>query len=181
MGEFGDFVAYDYGRALWSTRTSGNGESDLRVQDDGNLVVYRRLGNEPLWASRTAGKLPPSQPAAVSDRLTAGQGLVRDGGMSLLSPNGRYRAWLHPGTGRLVVRDQTRATYIFRTPAVDSDWLTLQNDGNLVLLTRTGKVLWASGTGGKGVSDLVMQDDGNLVLYRRSTGRATWSSKGGRV
>jgi hypothetical protein len=71
--------------------------------------------------------------------------------------------------------------YIFRTPIVDSDWLTLQSDGNLVLYTRTGKALWSSGTGGKGVSDLVMQNDGNLVLYRRSTGKATWSSKGGKV
>jgi hypothetical protein len=177
----GNLVAFDYGLPKWTSGTGVNGPSDLRVQDDGNLVLYRRSDNAVTWASKTAGKLPPTQPTAVSDRLTAGQGLVRGGGMSLLSPNGRYRSWLHPDTGRLVVRDQTTATYTWRTAEADPDWLTLQTDGNLVLLTRSGTVLWSSGTGGKGLSDLVMQNDGNLVLYQRSTGKATWSSKGGKV
>jgi hypothetical protein len=175
----GNLVAYDFGKPLWSTKTGGHSGSNLRVQDDGNLVIYS--GATPVWVSRTSGKLPPEQPTTVSDRLTSGKGLVRGGGMSLLSPNGRYRAFVHTDSGRLVVRDQTRATYIFRTPAVDSDWVTLQTDGNLVLLARTGTALWASATGGKGASDLVMQNDGNLVLYLRSTGKATWSSKGGKV
>ena len=177
----GNLVAYDFGRPMWSSGTAGNGSSDLRVQDDGNLVVYRRSDNKATWASRTSGKLPPPQPTTASSRLAPGQGLVRGLGTYLQSPNARYRAFVHTSSGRLVVRDQTTGTYVFRTPAVDSDWLLLQTDGNLVLYTRTGTALWASGTGGKGLSDLVMQNDGNLVLYLRSTGKATWSSKGGRV
>jgi len=101
--------------------------------------------------------------------------------MYLQSPNGRYRALVHTASGRLAVRDQIAGSYIFRTPVVDSDWLSLQSDGNLVLYARTGKALWSSGTGGKGASDLVMQNDGNLVLYQRSTGRPTWSWRSGKL
>ena len=80
-----------------------------------------------------------------------------------------------------MVRDQVRAVYLFRTPAADSDWLSLQTDGNLVLYSRSGRALWSSGTGGRGASDLVMRNDGNLVLYLRSNGRPTWSWKSGKL
>jgi surface antigen len=42
--------------------------------------------------------------------------------------------------------------------------LQFQGDGNLVLLNKSGKVLWATGTEGRG-ERLVMQADGNLVIY----------------
>lgn len=43
-------------------------------------------------------------------------------------------------------------------------YLTLQDDGNLVLVSQ-GKAVWASGTAGSGAKRAVMQDDGNFVLY----------------
>ncbi|MEC3957172.1 LysM peptidoglycan-binding domain-containing protein [Nocardia sp. CDC153] len=52
--------------------------------------------------------------------------------------------------------------------------LTLQNDGNLVLMD-AGAEVWASGTHGQDVQRAVMQDDGNFVLYK-SDGSAAWSS-----
>jgi subtilisin family serine protease len=176
----GNLVAYDFGRAVWSSGTGGNGASELRVQNDGNLVVYRLSDGHATWASRSSARVPQAQPTAVSDRLTPNLALYRNG-MRLQSPSGRYRASVHGPSGRLVVRDETRATYVFKTPAVDSDWLTLQADGNLVLYSRTGRVLWSTATGGRGASDLVMQDDGNLVLYQRSNGRPTWSWRSGKL
>lgn len=38
-----------------------------------------------------------------------------------------------------------------------------------------GKVLWASGTDGKGGTKLVMQSDGNVVLYT-CNGKAVWAT-----
>ena len=170
----GNLVAYDFGRSMWSSHTNGNGPSQLRVQDDGNLVLYRG-DNRATWASQTSGKLPPPQPAAVTDRIAPGQGLWR-AGRYLQSPTGRYRAFVHKTLGRLVVRDLTTGRLVYQTPGGDSDWVRLQADGNLVLVTRKGTVLWASGTGGKGTSDLVLRNTGKLVLYQRSTGNVTWSS-----
>ncbi|MGW4528059.1 hypothetical protein [Amycolatopsis sp. NPDC004378] len=46
--------------------------------------------------------------------------------------------------------------------------LQLQADGNLVLRNSAGDALWATGTGGKGVTRAEMQGDGNLVVYAGS-------------
>jgi hypothetical protein len=50
----GNFVVYQTGAVLiplWSTRTQGSGATDLLIQGDGNLVLYR--GSHALWASMT--------------------------------------------------------------------------------------------------------------------------------
>lgn len=49
-----------------------------------------------------------------------------------------------------------------------------QTDGNLVLSSYTGQVLWASGTQGRGGMRLMLQQDGNLVLY--GEGGPIWST-----
>jgi hypothetical protein len=48
-----------------------------------------------------------------------------------------------------------------------------QRDGNLVLTSRSGQVLWATGTEGRG-EILRLQPDGNLVIY--GGGRALWAT-----
>jgi hypothetical protein len=54
--------------------------------------------------------------------------------------------------------------------------LEFQNDGNVVLKrTRSGRVLWATGTAGSRADRLTMQEDGNAVLYTQR-GRPLWSS-----
>src|SRR5437870_2884423 len=43
--------------------------------------------------------------------------------------------------------------------------LTMQGDGNLVLYRSGGPARWATGTGGRTVSQAIMQNDGNFVMY----------------
>ncbi|NEQ66364.1 MAG: hypothetical protein F6K21_12840 [Symploca sp. SIO2D2] len=49
--------------------------------------------------------------------------------------------------------------------------LSFQNDGNLVLYDRSGRVLWATGTN---ADLLAVQSDGNVVLYER--GAPVWAT-----
>ncbi len=51
----------------------------------------------------------------------------------------------------------------------------LQGDGNLVIYSSAGKVIWAANTNGKGGTRLVLQSDGNLVLYT-SAGKAVMAT-----
>ena len=53
--------------------------------------------------------------------------------------------------------------------------LAMQKDGNLVIYTKKGKAIWATGTNGKKVAFLVMQKDGNLVIYTKK-GKAIWAT-----
>lgn len=70
--------------------------------------------------------------------------------------------WVHQGTGTM------------------AGYLTLQDDGNLVLFASPGHPLWSSGTAGSGSNArLVLQDDGNAVLYS-STDHVLWASHSGR-
>ncbi|MFF7632298.1 ricin-type beta-trefoil lectin domain protein [Kitasatospora sp. NPDC008050] len=59
--------------------------------------------------------------------------------------------------------------------AVDSATLTMQPDGNLVLVPASGRVLWTSATAGHPGATATMQPDGNLVVYDPS-GNALWAS-----
>ena len=43
--------------------------------------------------------------------------------------------------------------------------MTMQDDGNLVLYNRADKALWASGTYGKRVKNLILQHDGHFCMY----------------
>ncbi|XP_074565306.1 mannose-specific lectin-like [Curcuma longa] len=50
-----NLVLYDKGRAVWASKTNGQGRNCvLRMQTDGNLVVYDG-SNRPVWASNTGG------------------------------------------------------------------------------------------------------------------------------
>jgi hypothetical protein len=57
-------------------------------------------------------------------------------------------------------------------------WLVLQSDGNLVLSTPAGKILWSSKT--RGAARMMVQKDGNIVLFDRQN-RPFWGSKTNRA
>ncbi|MFI5616662.1 hypothetical protein [Streptomyces sp. NPDC051567] len=59
-------------------------------------------------------------------------------------------------------------------------WLSMQADGNLVLVHQAGGVLWSADTWGNPGAYLHFQKDGNLVLYKKDGGEgkggALWNS-----
>ena len=52
----------------------------------------------------------------------------------------------------------------------------MQTDGNFVVYSYEGRVLWASNTNGRGENYLILQDDGNMVIYSKGTVNAQWAS-----
>ncbi|WP_194831815.1 LysM peptidoglycan-binding domain-containing protein [Nocardia sp. XZ_19_369] len=53
--------------------------------------------------------------------------------------------------------------------------LTLQDDGNLVLVEPGGNVVWSTLTHNQGVERATLQDDGNFVLYKGEG--SAWSTE----
>jgi len=99
---------------------SNDGRYRLSYQSDGNLVIYKKIGNsvKPVWASNTDGKTP---------RILAFQS---DGNFVLYGYNPKV-VWASNSNGK------------------GGKFIQLQDDGNLVIYTGDNKPIWASNTNEK--------------------------------
>jgi hypothetical protein len=150
----GNLVLYHGSRARWATGVGWGGGAYIQMQPDGNLVEYTS-DHRPIWAS---GSSSPGAQLLVQD----------DGNMVIYSakfaPVWSARGWLAPGA-ELVQGG-------FMTSHDERFTLSMQTDGNLVLYFGT-EALWGSGTT-NGMT-AVMQSDGNLGIYDRSN-MGVWGS-----
>jgi hypothetical protein len=148
----------------------------LKMQNDGNLVLYRNSDAYPLWASGTNGS------GAVKVIMQS------DGNLVL------YTRPIRP-LGGVVINYQPVSVWASNTAGSPDSLLQLQNDGNLVIY-KGETVIWATNTvvtkdrlnPGEELHindelrstdlrfSLKMQNDGNLVLYRNSDAYPLWAS-----
>lgn len=61
----GNVVLYRFNEKIWSAGTAGSSATALRMQTDGNFVLYGDSGG-PLWSSNTAGN-PGAQVRVQND------------------------------------------------------------------------------------------------------------------
>lgn len=185
----GNFVVYGPTGATWATDTMGQAGAYVRIQDDGNLVLYNASGGAP-WASNT------NHPGRTPERLTldnngflgmyvaagytiwgngrdtlyAGQRLAST--KELKSKNNQYTAAMQ-WDGNFVVYGPN-GTVPWASHTVGSvnygAWAQMQNDGNFVIVRPGPAPICASNTSGNDYR-LVMRDDGNLVV---STPTGNW-------
>ncbi|KAJ8626018.1 hypothetical protein MRB53_019325 [Persea americana] len=87
--------------------------------------------------------------------------------------NGPYRFIMQTDCNLVLYMNQTRALWSSRTDGRGTSCrATLQNDGDLVVLSGTAAV-WNSGTArGSNNYRLIVQGDGNVVIY----GAALWAT-----
>lgn len=160
MQSDGNLVTYGPdGRALWWSGTWGNPGARVYMQWDGNLVVYSADG-WPLWWT------------GVDRRSSLDRTGTLLAGMSLTSPDGRYRAVAQTDGNFVVYGPAGRviwASYRYASRAR----VVLQSDGNVVSYDSGNRAIWWSGTWGNPGARLVLQNDGNLVVYRPD-GRPIW-------
>ena len=190
----GNFVEYGPGGAVWSTRTgSGNG-TQIRMQQDGNLVVYSPTGVAQWWSASSGssgdrlvlqsdgnlvvysvGGLPLWDYASgllgyEQDTLPTGGAMAT--GQSLESADGRFKAIMQTD-GNFVEYGPGGAVWSTRTGSGNGTQIRMQQDGNLVVYSPTGVAQWWSASSGTSGDRLVLQSDGNLVIYN-NVGSALW-------
>lgn len=159
----GNFIVGNPAGVHWVTGTQGLDGAVLRLQDDGNLVLY--------YAGRAVWSLGSGY---LGHNLAAGQQLAA--GQAVQSPNGRFRLLMQADGNLVLYRDGPHADWSSGTGGTGADAkVTMQADGNLVL-GPSGRVTWHSGTGGFGNAGLVVQDDGNVVIYHNGHAVWTWGS-----
>jgi hypothetical protein len=161
----GNFVVFGPGgNAIWSTGTSGQGAVIVRVQDDGNLVLYSEVWQAGTYVTPSPGPFPP-QTCAIATLLHAPQDLTT--GQCIVSPNNQYILYMAPDGNFYIYNNATGvATWgagTFNHPGAHA---TLQTDGNFVVYDTSHHPLWNSGTWGTGVDLLNMESDGRIILYK---------------
>lgn len=142
------------------------------------VVLQRQSGG--VWQDRASGILTAtstfrfdvSEPVhgTVPYRVVAAASPLVDAGTSPTRPVAVTSAGLKQG--------QRLNPGAFLQSGSGQYRLTMQTDGNLVQsVVGSGRVLWASGTGGNAGATALMQADGNLVVYLH--GVAKWSTRTG--
>jgi hypothetical protein len=161
---------------------SPNGEYELVMQSDGNLVESIS-GGRSLWSTQTADNAGAHAVMQTNGNLavidSAGATLwssnshasgcaselaVQDDGNIVIYDPQDQPVW-SAGTvvSGLVDGDVLRPGWSRYSPAENTE-LIMQSDGNLVLYAPTG-ALWGTGTEGHPGAWAVLQSDGNLVVY----------------
>ena len=74
------------------------------------------------------------------------------------------------------MRDISRKRLLWQSATSGGSKLAMQRDGNLVIYSATGKVLWATNTEGNPGATFILQSDGALVI-QSSAGKVLWTSR----
>jgi hypothetical protein len=146
----GNVVVYGPHGANWSSGSSGTRGDVLAMQSDGNLVLYSASG--PIWWSGTSG--------------TGGTEAVlqNDGNLVIYGPRGAVWSSLYGFSANVMSQGQSLGPNGFLLSPNGQYRAVLQSDGNMVVYGPAGPN-WSTGTWGTGASLLILQGDGNLVLY----------------
>jgi hypothetical protein len=167
----GNFVIYGPGGvAVWNTATNGTGGVIIRMQDDGNLVIYAEVWQAGTYATPSPGPFPPQTCTIGGNALFAPQTIFS--GKCLVSAKGQYILYMAPD-GNFYIYDIAHnvGTWGAGTSGNQSATATLQTDGNFVVYSTSHVALWNSGTSGTGADFLELEDDGRIILYK-----PVWSS-----
>ncbi|BDZ52147.1 hypothetical protein GCM10025867_43880 [Frondihabitans sucicola] len=157
----GNLVVYGNGRWIWQTATQHNPGARLEMQADGNFVVYSKA-NKALWNTGTNGA--GSSPKAV---------LQSNGDLQVVTSRGVVWHNGASGSSTLLSNTTLKGGQFLHDPTGLLQAI-MQTDGNFVVYIG-GKAKFNTHTNGLKGATLILQTDGNLVLYD-SAHKARWNT-----
>jgi len=173
----GNFVAYKDGKAVWSTRTGTDFPYDERIkyrkqrnlylgfEDDGGETrgwrglkpFYQRgerlTANQKLYAGEYITKFNKSEFAGVDHRFG-------------VDYTGELNIWVRGRQRRRLFSDGNIPNFPGEVASLRYDnYLTMQDDGNLVF-RNSDYVVWTSKTGGNPGAYAAINQDGSVTIHR---------------
>ncbi len=156
----GNLVLVDAsGQTLWSTNKTASGCTNLKLQDDGNLVLY--TATAAYWASNSV-----THGMAPGDRLMPGE--------AIYAAEEHYELTMQ-GDGNLVLYGPSGAIWSSGTSKQPGDYAIMRTNGDLVVVNSTGTDKWISGTYNNPGASLSLPSNGNMEIT--SGGSVLWQTK----
>jgi hypothetical protein len=186
------------------SRTSVDGKYSIHMQDDGNLIVYKKgAPANPLWTSQTGarpgayavmradGNLVVYSPDGKTALFNSGNTNARNATLTMLGDGNAVvvrpdntPVWGTMANGvSLMMPGQWLSGGQWRTSINGRYRLDQQHDGNLVLFDehQNHRPIWESRTAGNPGAFTRFQTDGNIVTLN-AAGAVVWSTAtGGRA
>jgi hypothetical protein len=159
----GNLVLIDAaGQTLWSTNKTASGCTNLKLQDDGNLVLYTAASA--YWATGTV-----NHGMAPGDRLMPGE--------AIFAPGEQYELSMQID-GNLVLYGPGGAAWSSGTSKQPGNYAIMRTNGDLVVVNSSGSTdRWISGTYNNPGARLKMLSSGNVEIT--SGGTTIWQTKTG--
>ncbi|MBT8254848.1 MAG: hypothetical protein KJN68_12820 [Bacteroidia bacterium] len=163
---------------VWATMTNGTGASELRLQNDGNLVLYNSY-DQPVWSSQTTAMFNPQ----FNQKINLPVKLVLDdyGKLILISQKGDV-VWKNDvGLVKVVTEEPETNSENLPKPFPNAKFpmTEFHRFGNQMPANQSLFVDDCLMSENRQYY-MVMQEDGNLVIYQiREYGsdRAVWATK----
>lgn len=118
----------------------------------------------------------PADATNTNNKLESGDSIGE--GDSILSSGRQSALWIH--SSNPILYNSSEKVWTPGIAGNDTDLLTMQSDGNLVVRNSHGAAIWDSGTWGNPGAYAMLQEDGNLVI-RDSDGDSLWASNTSRL
>eukprot|EP00298_Acanthocystis_sp_HF-20_P010828 c19070_g1_i2.p1 GENE.c19070_g1_i2~~c19070_g1_i2.p1 ORF type:complete len:452 (-),score=158.98 c19070_g1_i2:93-1448(-) len=190
----GNIVVYDRTKALWASHTHEHPSTELILQSDGDLVLYEN--GKRIWSTQTSDKscasVPDfeetkpitveSKPITVESKtntVESNTDTIITTGTKFLVDNKHFSQnqsfyVVFQGDGNFVSYKKD-GTPIWSTGTHGrGKKCFLRDDGNIVVLDRSEKIIYESTNRSHPNAQFVIQNDGNLVILE--DGKKVWES-----
>lgn len=173
-------MANNSANVLWDSATSGNPGASAKMHDDGTFAIHSAAGRL-LWSSHSghqpnahyalllddfcdltisdgAGVIQWDNGVTISPPIVLNAGNTLGSGKFIIAPDASYKLQMQTD-GDLVLSRFSDHAVIARSNTAGNPGavLTMQSDGNMVVFSTTGKVLWSTNTGGRPYGNYFLQ------------------------
>lgn len=161
----GNLVLWSGSKPVWASVTDNRGGKVVRVEENGNIVMYNDEGKV-IWESGSNVGVINNDGLLLREMTIPGHSLVSINKQNKLS---------FTSDGNLVVEKSGKEVWSSHSGGKGGKYLVFQNDGNLVIYGDSWSAIWSTSTGGIGAVHAVMQNDGNFVLYNKNN-QSVWAT-----
>ncbi|MGV8885885.1 MAG: CHAP domain-containing protein [Microbacteriaceae bacterium] len=171
----GATLVYSWKRDGVAVRGTNAPTYALSAADVGRKITVTVTASANRYISATKTSIG-TQPVASTVASSIALGDTWKSGQQIISPNGKYRAVLSH-SGIVVLQDRLSGKYLWKSKSAGAgSSLKLLASGTLAAYTKAGKLVWSTGTHGKGVTQAVVTDNGTFRAVTAS-GKYVWLVK----